>query len=136
MTDATSGDTISGAKVKYTIPNQTGEQEARTGHDGTLSLGNMKFQTVSVKVEKESFDEKTEDIPIEEESCGSVIDIALNPKSSDGRIVLTWYSNSPRDLDLHMTSTADCNISYQKLRCGENKLDRDNRVSTKHNFSN
>ena len=127
-TDATTGDALSGATVTYTIGGQD-EQSGQTGADGALALGNLEMQTaVSIKVEKQFYDNRNDAITVGD-SCGSPIDIPLNPKSIDGRIVLTWSGDSPKDLDLHMPSNQNCDIMYNKKACGQNTLDKDNTVS-------
>ena len=127
-TDATTGDALSGATVTYTIGGQD-EQSGQTGADGALALGNLEMQTaVSIKVEKQFYDNRNDAITVGD-SCGSPIDIPLNPKSIDGRIVLTWSGDSPKDLDLYMPSNQNCDIMYNKKACGQNTLDKDNTVS-------
>ena len=109
MTDATSGNAMSGANITYTVGNGT-KQTAQTGDGGTFALGSLKVGTrVTIKVQKPFYDDNTERIVVGG-SCGSPIDIPLNPRSTDGRIVLTWASDSPRDLDLHMRSQV--NLHY------------------------
>ena len=108
MTDATSGDALDGATVTYTVGNEA-EKTAQTGDDGTLALGSLEMQTgVAVKIQKHFYDDNTENMVVGD-SCGSPIDIPLNPQSIDGRIVLTWSSDSPKDLDIYMPSNQ---VSY------------------------
>jgi len=124
-TDATTGDALAGATVTYTV---TGKDQvvAQTGDDGTLALGSLEMQTpVAVKLEKQFYDANNDNI-IVGDSCGSPIDMPLNPQSIDGRIVLTWSSDSPKDLDINMPSNKNCDIKYNKKACGQNTLDKDN----------
>ena len=126
-TDATTGDVLAGATVTYTVMGNE-EKVAQTGEDGTLALGSLEMQTpVAIKLEKQFFDSNTDNI-IVGDSCGSPIDMPLNPQSIDGRIVLTWSSDSPKDLDINMPSNQNCDIKYNKKSCGPNTLDKDNTV--------
>ena len=113
--------------MTYTVMGNE-EKVAQTGEDGTLALGSLEMQTpVAIKLEKQFFDSNTDNI-IVGDSCGSPIDMPLNPQSIDGRIVLTWSSDSPKDLDLYMPSNQNCDIKYNKKACGQNTLDKDNQV--------
>ena len=82
---------------------------------------------MAVKLEKQFYDANNDNI-IVGDSCGSPIDMPLNPQSIDGRIVLTWSSDSPKDLDINMPSNQNCDIKYNKKACGQNTLDKDNTV--------
>ena len=103
VTDATSGDAIEGAQVTFTI----GDEAAQTldsGSDGTVALGSLEMQTgVAVKIQKQFYDDNNDAIVVGD-SCGSPIDMPMNPQSIDGRIVLTWSSDAPKDLDVYMPS--------------------------------
>ena len=107
-TDATTGNALAGATVTYTITGQD-QVVGQTGDDGTLALGSLEKETpVAIKLEKQFYDPNNDNI-IVGDSCGSPIDMPLNPQSIDGRIVLTWSSDSPKDLDIYMPSNQ---VSY------------------------
>merc|ERR1712038_1209536 len=125
VTDATSGDAIEGAQVTFTI----GDEAAQTldsGSDGTVALGSLEMQTgVAVKIQKQFYDDNNDAIVVGD-SCGSPIDMPMNPQSIDGRIVLTWSSDAPKDLDVYMPSNQQCDLKYNNKACGQNTLDKDN----------
>jgi len=60
-----------------------------------------KFANLTLSVDKPDYDTFRDDIFVNDH-CGSNISVALNPKSSYGRVVLTWNSDVLRDLDLHV----------------------------------
>jgi len=88
-----------------------------SGSDGVVRLGNVRVQAnIALKVEKEGYDERDDNIQISD-LCPPSIQIPLNPTSNDGRIVMSWFSDEPRDLDLHMSSET-CHIFYSSKTCG------------------
>ena len=100
----------------------------QTGDDGSLALGSLEMHTrVAVTLQRQFYDVNHDSI-IVGDSCGSPIDMPLNPQSIDGRIVLTWSSDAPRDLDINLPSNQNCDIRYNNKVCGENTLDKDNTV--------
>ena len=102
MTDAKRSNTLDGATVTYTVGHGA-ETTAQTGGGGILDLGPLEMRTnIRVKIEKQYYDDNTENL-IVGNSCGSPIDIPLNPIERDGRIVLTWGEDSPKDLDFHLS---------------------------------
>jgi len=126
VTDATNSNTLSGATVTYIIA-AGNEQSAQTGSDGIMALSNLGSQTVSLTVEKQLYDPRHDEISLDG-SCGTQVEIPLNPTSTDGRIVMTWFSNSPADIDIYLASNQHCDIFYGRKTCGQNTLDQDNTI--------
>ena len=56
-----------------------------------------------MKIQDSKFDTYTETL-VTGETCGSPIVMAINPISKDGRIILRWEKDQPRDLDINMIS--------------------------------
>ena len=114
MTDAKRGNALYGATVTYTVGHGS-EITAQTRGGGILALGTLEMRTnIRVKVEKQFYDDNTENL-IVGDSCGSPIDIPLNPIERDGRIVLTWGRDSPKDLDFHLRYPVLCLILTSAL---------------------
>ena len=60
-----------------------------------------------MKIQDSKFDTYTETL-VTGETCGSPIVMAINPISKDGRIILRWEKDQPRDLDINMVSNKVC----------------------------
>jgi len=122
VTDAQSGNAVSGASI-----NAGSNHCGQSGSDGVLRLGNVRVQAnIALQVEKQGYDRRDDNLTISD-SCPPSVGIPINPTSADGRIVMTWFTNTLRDLDVHM-NTQECHISYRRKVCGQNSLDLDNTI--------
>jgi len=76
------------------------DKSIETDSAGFVTLPQLpKDANLTLSVDKPGYDTFRDEIVINDH-CGSIISVALNPKSSYGRIVLTWNSNVPKDVVL------------------------------------
>ena len=106
------------------------EQSKKTGTDGTLSLGQVKFGTqISILAKKDMFSDGNAQVTVGESACGNPITIGMTPEGTRNTIVLLW---AKKDLDLHLLNPT-CGVDWQKTTCtvqGEkNTLEVDSKVS-------
>jgi len=130
VTDAITRRPVQGANVSFTISGET-EKTVQTEIGGIVNLGSLKRGTrATLTIQDSKFDTYTETL-VTGETCGSPIVMAINPISKDGRIILRWEKDQPRDLDINMVSNKGCRLTYFSKRCGSdpksiNSLDVDN----------
>jgi len=136
---ATNGRPVEGATVTWHLDHlkgtdQTGKTDWFGEFEVNLTAKNVEeFDFMKIVVSKEGFDDQEmAEVSIKGASCEQMLQIPLNPKSKDGRIILTWDKRVPRDIDLYLIEFAqkqiDCKISYEQMTadCSNNTLDIDN----------
>jgi len=137
---ATKGGPVDGATVKWQLDHleetaQTGTTDQFGEIEVNLTAKNLKeFDFMKIVVSKEGFDDQEiANVSIEGDSCEQMLQIPLNPKSKDGRIILTWDKRVPQDIDLYLIEFAqkqiDCKTNYEQMTpdCSNNTLDIDNK---------
>ncbi|MBW2149354.1 MAG: carboxypeptidase regulatory-like domain-containing protein [Deltaproteobacteria bacterium] len=95
VTDATTGDPLSGASVSLDSFSDT------TGSDGCVEFSNVPYGTYSAQASAMGFVDSSTSATVSQPS--QTIPISLSPIQAEGewRIVLTW-GEFPRDLDSHL----------------------------------
>ena len=130
ITDAISGDSISGATVTLTstdIP----EQAVQSSGSGVANVPDVLYNVdLTITVSKSSYDNEIFNFNSKDKCTGHTFPAAMNPTSPDGRLILTWGSDDPKDLDFYTSDSTGCTIYYDNLRCRDNTLDKDNFVRT------
>ena len=130
--DATNGEVIPGVNITWWTKSIAGYEsplkEGQTRDDGVLELGHFSPDTeIFINVDKPSYDPTSSHLKVVGDAH---LTIPMNPQSPDGRIILTWETDIPSDLDIHLRSNHGCDIFYFRPKCDGNSLDLDNTVST------
>ena len=136
-TDAISGSSISGATVTLTST-ATGERTYQSSSSGYANVPDIPYNVdLMITVTKSSYDPEVFNFNSKDNCGGPTFPAAMNPTNPDGRLILTWRSNSPRDIDIYMQDSTDCKLYYRRKSCrgGASTLDKDNMVRIFYSFT-
>ena len=130
MTDAINGDSIGGATVTLNST-ETGERTYQSSGSGLADVSDIPYNAnLTITVASSSYDLATLNFNSKDNCDGPTLPVAMNPTSPDRRLVLTWKSDDPRDVDFHMQDSTGCKLYYGNTGCrqGASSLDKDNTV--------
>ena len=131
ITDAVSGRGISGATVTLTSTEIPELQAVQSSGGGVANVPDVPYNVdLTITVSQSLYDNEVFNFNSKDKCTGHTLPAAMNPTSPDGRLILTWASDDPEDLDFYTSDSTGCRINYDNLRCRDNTLDKDNFVRT------